>query len=190
MTRLDLRRIWRDHNTGLGVADYLTFYVLPLLIGIGLVSLNIKLTNSLIGILATALSVFCALLFGLLIPIVDQARRLQSRRSELVQQYPENDRRPPGIQERLNKLATHVQLAERLFANVCFAIVVSLSSVLLLVVGAFFELRSELARTNQVYNMLMAVVAALSYASAATFFLTMVMLLRRIYVTFVEELDG
>lgn len=190
MKKLDLARIWRDHNASFSHGDWFLFYFVPTVFGAVLAIVDLHLNATLIGLLATALSVFCALLFGLLIPVIDQARRLREQQRRVSRDYPEPDRRPTEVQEELNRLEVHSRLAEQLFANVCFAILISLASVILLIILAFAELPSDpnaLALVTKFHIIFYRILSACGYTFIGIFFLTLAMLLRRMYVTFVEE---
>lgn len=96
--KLNLRHVITDHwrtlydyrTDKLDWSDVFTFYIVPALLTAGLLWLGMRLGGTEVTVLITALSIFAALLFNLLLLthsiVTDTAKEIHARRHELLQE--------------------------------------------------------------------------------------------------------
>ncbi len=168
LDKVNITKIVRDHlgtfkdnSTGrYRPLDFLLFFLVPLFVAVGFVGLLGSLPTNLVGVIATSLSIFTALLLNLLLLAYNIARNSESPRDERVQEMKEN-------------------LFHEIFSNIAFAVLVALVTVVsVLVFGAMNECASLL-----VSNMLSSVI----YYLGTLFLLTLLMLLKRVYTLLSNE---
>lgn len=168
LDKVNISKIVRDHlgtlkdnSTGkYRPLDFLLFFLVPLLAAAGFVAILGALPTNLIGVIATSLSIFTALLLNLLLLAYNIARN-----SEL----PSDE----GIREMKEKLFHEI------FSNIAFAVLVSLVTVGSVLV---FGLVSDCASMLAAY-----ILSAVIYYLGTLFLLTLLMLLKRVYALLSNE---
>ena len=140
--------------------DFLLFFLVPLLVAAGFAGILGALPTNLIGVIATSLSIFTALLLNLLLLAYNIARNSEPPSDE-------------GIQEMREKLFHEI------FSNIAFAVLVALVTV-----GAvlMFGVMSDCASLVATY-----IVSAVIYYLGTLFLLTLLMLLKRVYALLSNE---
>jgi hypothetical protein len=156
LVKIDIRDIVSDHlktltnfNTGKrSVGDVLLFFVVPLGLGIGLATLDFRLNATTANGLITALAVFAGLLFNLLVLVHGLLRAATDT--------------PRFKEER--------QLIREIYANISFAILISLGAIIVLLACLFPGPR---------WAWITGSIAA--YFLIGNFLLTLLMVLRRVH---------
>jgi hypothetical protein len=171
--KINPRRIIRDHLKTLysnrtskpNPWDFLLFFILPVIVSIFLLSgLKAPLNKDAIGVFATSLSIFAALLFNLLLLVYDVVRKVdQSERKQA------ND----GVK---------AQVLKEAFSNISFSILVSIVSVIFLLV--LFLLNDQLEKWPHAIKYLLDFV---SYWLISMFILTLFMVLKRVHILIEDE---
>ena len=152
---------FKDHSTRkYRPLDFLLFFLVPLLVAAGFVGLLGPLPTNLIGVIATSLSIFTALLLNLLLLTYNITRSSASPSDE-------------GIQEMRERLCHEI------FSNIAFAVLVALVTV-----GAVltFGVMSDCASLVDTQ-----VLSAVIYYFGTLFLLTLLMLLKRVYALLSNE---
>jgi FtsH-binding integral membrane protein len=170
-SKIDVRIVVRDHLGTLrqGVSggaperrDLLLFFGIPAVPLVVLPILGIWLTNSSIGTLETAISVFAALLFNLLVLIYEVGRREQSV-----------EERSSGDQ---SKAEVRREFLQQVHYNVAFAILVSLVLIVVLLPGVLVESKASLVFSSVCF-----------YYLGTVFLLTLLMVLKRMHILLKDE---
>ena len=168
LDKVNITKIVRDH---LGTfkdnstrkyrpLDFLLFFLVPLLVAAGFVAILGTLPTNLIGVIATSLSIFTALLLNLLLLAYNIVRNSESPSDE-------------GIREMREKLFHEI------FSNIAFAVLVALVTVgSVLIFGVVSDCASMLA----IY-----ILSAVIYYLGTLFLLTLLMLLKRVYALLSNE---
>ena len=168
LDKVNITKIVRDH---LGTfkdnstrkyrpLDFLLFFLVPLLAAAGFVAILGTLPTNLIGVIATSLSIFTALLLNLLLLAYNIARNSEPPSDE-------------GIREMKEKLFHEI------FSNIAFAVLVSLVTVGSVLV---FGLVSDCASMLATY-----ILSSVIYYLGTLFLLTLLMLLKRVYALLSNE---
>ena len=140
--------------------DFLLFFLVPLFVAVGFVGLLGALPTNLIGVIATSLSIFTALLLNLLLLAYNITRSSESPSDE-------------GIREMREKLFHEI------FSNIAFAVLVALVTVgCVLIFGVVSDCASQLATH---------ILSAVIYYLGTLFLLTLLMLLKRVYALLSNE---
>lgn len=121
-------RIVRDHYGSLPVGISVSCHVAPLIIVLP-VAWGFKPTENQLGAVISAVSIYSALLFSILVPAGDQARRMK----EQYQASPDDGLTESKLKRR--QITVHRKVARNILSNVAFSIVVSLLAVLALIVS-------------------------------------------------------
>ncbi|HRG69312.1 MAG TPA: hypothetical protein PLS73_10715 [Saprospiraceae bacterium] len=132
--------------------DYLTFLILPIIFATGLVYYKIALSEQIINIVITALSIFVGLLFNVVVLLFDIVKRDSTQRLK-------------------NKVL------KQILANITFTILLSLVTILFTVLTFIDESRVKLVAIWFVYFLL------------SNFLFTVLMILKRMYILFKNEID-
>ncbi len=140
--------------------DVFTFFILPLIIGgFLLFVLKIEITDYVINILITSLSIFAALLFNLLLLVYEI------------------------VNGKSNKTKIKSKILKEIYSNISFSIFSSiLAVILLLLYSIVFTYVSE----KQIFIL---TINFLIYYLTITFLLTLFMILKRIHILLSKEFD-
>ena len=160
--KVNIAKIVRDHlgtlkdnSTGrYRKFDLFLFFLVPLFVAAAFLKLYGALPASLIGVIVTSLSIFTALLLNLLLLAYNITRNSMSPRDEHIHKMRE-------------------KLFHEIFSNIAFAVLVAL---VIVVFVLFFGVMSDRA-SLLAFNKLSFVI----YYLGTLFFLTMLMLLKRVY---------
>ena len=167
LDKVNIAKIVRDHlgtfkdnSTGrYRLLDFLLFFLVPLIVAIGFVGILGSLPKGLIGVIATSLSIFTALLLNLLLLAYNITRNSDS-----------SDRRLQEMRE---------ELFHEVFSNIAFATLVSLVTIIfVLIFGTMGKHTTRLAIN---------IFSFLIYYLGTLFLLTLLMLLKRVYVLLSNE---
>jgi hypothetical protein len=164
LVKVDVRDIISDHvNTLVNFAtgkrsraDLILFFVLPVLVGGGMAAVDVLLKGSTADGLLSALAIFAGLLFNLLILIHGLLRSATDA---------------PRFRE-------EKRLIQEIYANISYAILVSLVAIVVLVACLFPGPRWAWV-----------VGSTTTYALIINFLLTMLMVLRRVHIVLRLEFD-
>ena len=122
-SKIDIRKIISNHinsmvyvNGKRNIYDFVTFFVFPIVCAIFFCVRNWKLTNDVIGIFINLGSIFTALLLSVLVMIYDQYQKITN---EMKQMKNSSDR---VYQDKLSRTK---DLIKELFANISYAVIVS-----------------------------------------------------------------
>jgi len=170
MSKLNVSSIITDHfatfknfKTGKRkIGDYFVFLILPFVISIFFICFNILLTKELSNILITALSIFAALLFNLLLltyDIINKNSHVNFTDTTLKQK----------------KQLKHKFLKE-IYANISFSILISIISVILLLGNYFLPC-----------GLIYLLFNFFSYFFIILFLLTLFLILKRIHILLSKE---
>ena len=140
--------------------DFVLFFLVPLAVATGLVLVYGAFLSSLIGVVATSLSIFTALLLNLLL---------------LAYNITRNSKPPPD--EHVRKVRE--SLFHEIFSNIAFAILVALVTVItVLILGMLYECN---------WPIVTSILSFVIYYMGTLFLLTLLMLLKRVYVLLIKE---
>ena len=140
--------------------DFLLFFLVPLLVTVGFVGLLGALPVGLIGVIATSLSVFTALLLNLLLLAYNITRSSEAPSDEGIKEMREN-------------------LFHEIFSNIAFAVLVALVTVGCVLIFGVVSDSAPLLATQ--------VLSAVIYYLGTLFLLTLLMLLKRVYALLSNE---
>jgi len=145
------------------------FFGLPLLVGAALAGAGIVLTEGMVGILTTSMSIFAGLLFNLLMIVYD-----------IIRKAGETDtRRQTGETEDGESAKLRNQYLREIFANISFGVLASVFVVILLLLWLVVP-----GRFPQIVRV---VLSAVVYYSTGIFLLTFFMVLRRVHILLSRE---
>jgi hypothetical protein len=185
LTKINILVIIKDHISTLvnfdtkkiSIADFSLFFIFPLLISIMLTYFNIRLNIDIIVILVTSLSIFAGFLFNLLLLILDMGRK----------------------QEGSQILRFRASLLKQVFKNISFNILVSISAVIVLVLLSLLlgHYPDSTANNINLFNILiiqakylLQTLSFIAYYLLFLFLLTLLMILKRIYVLAGKEIGS
>ena len=162
--KLDIRDIVVDHFRTLVSAktekrslwDYVLFLGLPLILACTLFQLDVELSREAVAAMINALAIFAGLLLNLLMLLRGSAKA--------------------GVQDGLGALRRKV--AEQLYANIAYEILVTLVALILFLWMAI----QETARTSEALR-------ALGFFLVSHFLLTLFMVLKRVHRLMADELS-
>jgi len=147
-----LKTLYNENTGKLGLDDFVTFLLIPLIITVGLLFFDIRLTDSAITIIITTLSILVGLLFNVIVIIFDIIKRDNTKK----------------LKNRiLNELLT----------NISFSIILSILIILVTLITYFTNKWICIISTGLVYFLL------------SIYFMTVLMILKRMYTLFINELD-
>lgn len=177
---LDVRRIISDHyrtlvyrdadtdEWSINKADVVLFFLIPALVAGALVWLEFN-ADKIIGIVATAFSIFAALLFNLLLLVFDLIARDKNRPFK-------------------------VDLLQAIYDNISFAILISilaLTAILLFAVSDYFIPALKDHKTSLlVLTWAKRVFSFFLYYCITNFMLTMIFVLKKVHILLSEELKA
>jgi hypothetical protein len=162
LVKIDIRDIIHDHmrtlvNSATGsrsAGDLALFFIVPLIVGVAAVALDVPIRNTAANVLITALAIFTGLLFNLLVLVHGLIRR--------------GDPLVSGAE---------VELLRQIYANISFAVLISLTSLVPLVLQAVLDASNALGKTLSV----------LIYFFVVNFILTLMMILKRVHALLGNE---
>ncbi len=171
LTKINVLSIIKDHiltlknyRTGnVHYPDIILFFLIPFLISIVLVSFQILLNDGIANILITSFSIFAALLFNLLLLVYDIAGKSNSLSA--------------------NK-ESRISLQE-IYINISFCILISVVSIVILI-SSFFKIKYCLFLGFNICS-LQWVISFAAYYFSILFVLTLLMILKRIYILLANE---
>jgi hypothetical protein len=163
--------------------DLVCFVMIPAITAVTLGVLSIRLIDSYISIIITALAIFVGLLFNLLTLILDLARR---QKEEILKKKKEKI----DISE-TDKIK--FILTKELFINISSAIIISIFAIVL---SLFMILRPKLLiislQNLKYYNafkeIYFTIISIFIVFLVAEFFLTLLMILKRFFLIFKQEI--
>jgi hypothetical protein len=177
---LDVRRIISDHyktlvyrepdtnEWSINKADVILFFLIPALVAGALIWLEFN-ADKIIGIVATAFSIFAALLFNLLLLVFDLIARDKNRPFK-------------------------VDLLQAIYDNISFAILISilaLTAILLFAVSDYFIPALKDHETSLlVLTWARRVFSFFLYYCITNFMLTMIFVLKKVHILLSEELKA
>lgn len=157
-------------------ADFSLFFIIPLIISAILVRSNILIDNNIITVLATAISIFAGFLFNLLLIILDMNKK----------------------QDGVKRLKHRIPFLKQIYKNISFNILVSISAVTMLILLSLFSCKSA----NQTilesdiiipiliqFGQLLSLLTFIAYYLIFLFLLTLLMILKRIYILVGKEIE-
>lgn len=163
--------------------------LVPAVVAGGLLAIGQLLSESRVGILITSLSIFAALLFNLLMLVYDIVRKAGGRRVSLRGQEAAKEgareahdaKAPAGLAPESDKDFERLRQSflREIFANLSFAVLVSLVVVIFLMLWLLIE--------GWFHPWLVNCFAFLSYYGITLFLLTFFMVLRRVHILLREE---
>lgn len=168
LDKIDVSKIVLDHLRTLrvypggkrSVSDYLLFGLVPLIVGLAFVTFFGPLTESISDIVVTSMSIFVALLLNLILLTYNITR------------HP-----PSSLSEKMNKMRE--RFLREIFSNIAFAVLVALIIIALVLC---FRIMS-----GSIHPVAGLVLGFFTYFFGALFFLTILMLLKRVYVLLGKE---
>lgn len=122
-------RIFRDHFYSLEPRWSWIIHTAPAIACFPFVIWNYNLSQSQLGAILAAVSIYSALMFGILVPASDQCRRLKRYQGGPTPLDSTVDK------IRLTKLANHYDVAKGVLANISFSIIISIVDVLFLIIA-------------------------------------------------------
>lgn len=160
--KIDITLILKDHiktivnaNTNkLSVEDILIFIGVPILFAVLCANLKVILTNDLIDIIVSSLSIFVGLLFNIIVVLFDIVKTEKVRIAKIV-------------------------LVREVVSNISFAIVLSITTI--------FSSLSTLLELGEWFKKTMNFI---TFSFICLFLLTLLMILKRMYYLFVEEMQN
>ena len=149
---------YRTQKTSFG--DIFTFFILPLIIGVFLLFfIKIEISDGVINILITSLSIFAALLFNLLLLVYEI------------------------VNGNGNKTKIKSKALKEIYSNISFSIFSSILAVILLLL---YSIIYTYVNGKQIFIW---IINFLIYYLTITFLLTLFMILKRIHVLLSKEFD-
>lgn len=189
--------VWNAGNDKVDWPDFFVFIVLPFLLSGLFYWIGMPDKAGIISLLMSVSSIFAGLLLNLLVLVYDQNKRVHEKILALdeVSTVPPdlragslddllNNTIPPARSEvHYRNYSKHAQLLEELFSSICFAIVVSLSSI---VTGILSSLLKEDAIPFSIYKLSFSVDFKSLFITISVFFLinlllTVLMVVKRVY---------
>jgi len=134
--KVNVIKIVRDHISTLKdyrtnkykIGDFILFFGTPLFIAVIFAYFNISLTQNLISLLITSLSVFAALLFNLLLLIYDV------------------------VQKSKNGNALKIKFLREVYSNISFCILIAILAIVILILISIFNNRNDILFIYQIFN--------------------------------------
>ena len=160
---------FKDYSTGKWRwLDFLLFSHVPLIVAVVIVILYGTLPKNLIGVIVTSLSIFTALLLNLLLLAYNVTRNSKAPTDESLLQMRE-------------------ELFHEIFSNIAFAVLVALVIVVSVLCYGMINGSAFLPEVNifglivNVLNFVIDILSFVIYYLGTFFFLTLLMLLKRVY---------
>lgn len=156
------------------------FDVFPLILGtiLFLLGNSIFSNENLVSYLLTTYSIFSALLFSLIIVIVDKAKKLKETLSL-------------ESQENIQYLKRYLLFSKNLITRISFTIVLSLILIFLLLLGTieFSGLKKFVCDISRFIEIWAVVVSMLVFYFSTQFFILIFQIVSSMYSVFIEELE-
>lgn len=170
--------------------DKFLFIFLPILIGIFLVTCELYISNEYLSIILTCLSIFAGLLFGLLSLVFDLAQKNKLKVLDLNKAVSEKK----ATQKDLINAEIKYRISKELFVNIGFAVflsIVAIASALLTrlrieFIINYFEKKDYYPFLRKTY---LISTNFLTYFVTTLFILTILMILKRFYLIFENEVN-
>jgi len=177
LNKINVTAIVKDHiatlenyHTGrVHYPDIFLFFIFPLIISLFLVLVNVLLNDSMANALITSFSVFAALLFNLLLLIYDISGKSSD---DTVDQRKQESRK---------------EVLRQLYINISFSIFISVVAVVFLIIY-FLKIKKCVLIGFNICSLPPFLSLAVYYISAL-FILTLLMILKRIYILLSREFD-
>ena len=191
MNKINIFKIVKDHINTLkdyntqktSISDILIFFLVPLITSIVLVSFRLTLKTNLYYLLITSLSIFAALLFNLLLLMYDIVKNHKRNPSS-------NSPQQSG-QHKGGKVDLKLEFLKQIYTNISFEILVSVITVLLLVLDSAINI-NQLATQGgfaKLFIYLYILLNFVIYFLLITFFLTLLMILKRFHILLNKEFE-
>ena len=161
LNKINIIRIIKDHyatlenaNTGKSEADdWLAFWVLPIILGIGVTTLQPKISDNNINLIITSLSIFVGLLINVVVLIFSLGQK--------------------GVSEATLKNT----VLKQTISNICYTILISIINIVIAFLISVMK--------NEIMVILF---SAIIYIVTLHFFVTLLMIVKRMYLLFMNEL--
>lgn len=170
-------------------ADLIIFLLIPLTISTIIVLLELYISDEYLSIIFSCLSIFAGLLFGLLSLIFQLTTDSKSKLNNL-----KNQREESTIDNRYNKEELRYRISKELFINVGFAImlaILAIVSTMLTRIKPPYLIKKLTQR--EIYQNLkplyLSITNFLAYFIISLFLLTILMVLKRFYLLFINEVS-
>jgi len=159
--KIDIRKIVTDHNKTLinrftgkpDGTDLISFFILPLVFAIVMVSFHVLISKDLIGTVVSALAIFVGLLLNVVVLLFDIVRK-----------------------ENIRKVK--VALVREVLANIMYTILLTVACILAIITTLY----DGNCIVQHVTNFF-------SYYLLGTFFTTLLMVIKRMYALFENEIN-
>jgi hypothetical protein len=182
LNRINVLRIIKDHFLALKsnktgkvlFSDVFIFFGIPLLLSILLVYFNVLLDKDIVNLLITIFSIFVGLLFNLLLLIFDISEKLNFSKSKGVK----SSLHAENIQERKREKFLKSILHET-YVNISFCILLSILDICILLL--FF--------VNKENCIFIRIISLFSYFPLFLFILTLLMILKRVYILLSDKME-
>jgi hypothetical protein len=157
---------------------------------------KVQISGSLIGTLLTALSVFCALLFGLLVPTLDLTRRLYDRLKKFKISSVDNTSEDPQVKLIVQRMELNIELSKDIFKTLSFSIYISILGVLSLVIMSVIDpfksstdnYKDILMRYSSIGHIFLILTAFCGFCMSL-FLLSVFRILRYMHTIFLKEVE-
>ena len=178
----DSLKDYSSHSPKLSARDLISFFGLPLLLSLLGAILSFNLTDALASMLVNFGSILSALLLSVLVLVYDQEYKLTYRYESL---------NPDDKQARQGQFKLWRELLQEAYANICYAIIVSISLVIICFIhGAAGDLDREISipHFGVVNGSLGAhVLTPMAIALASNLLLTVLMIVKRFHGLLTSE---
>jgi len=182
MTKINVSKIIKDHISTLKIYesrtdaeydkgnynldDIFLFFIFPLLISGILIYLNLMLVKDLLNVLITALAIFAALLFNLLLLIYDIMPKVKASKDQLKKKY-----------------------IKQIYSNISFCILIAIVTVILLIV-IYIDGNIDHNTYNTNTEYIIYILTFIVYSLLFHFLFTLLMVLKRVHILLSKEFDN
>lgn len=161
-------------------SDLFIFLITPILLAIALYFLGIRVSETYVNILITALSIFIGLLFGLLTMIFDLAKKEKETKELLKENYKDENK---------------YTLVKELFINTAFAIALSIITIISLLLTQFHpQIIIDYLNAFSWYINFAKTIIFLTNTIATflvfQFLVTLLMILKRFFLLYLDQFDS
>jgi hypothetical protein len=183
LNRINISKIIKDHfltlksnKTGKVLfSDIFIFFGAPFLASFFLVRFSVLLDKDIVNLLITIFSIFVGLLFNLLLLIFDISEKLSFNKNQNVKtQYYSKVNNLESKREKFLKSILH-----ETYVNISFCILLSILDICILLL--FF-----ISKENHIF---VSVISLFSYFPLFVFILTLIMILKRVYILLSEQME-
>lgn len=160
---------FKDYSTGkYNFADFFLFFLFPFLIAGILTYFNVVLSENIVNVLVTSLSIFAALLFNLLLLIYD-----------IIQK--------PDDTNNIRKLKKN--FLKEIYSNISFCILIAIITVILLLISFLNFDNQQIEFIYQQSNIFSCIITFFIYYFVMLFIFTLLMILKRVHVLLSKEFE-